>query len=160
MRFCAFFLLLLIAMPKIVAQDVVLNGVVINQQKEPVGDVVVYMEGINKNSITDSLGAFIFKLAAHREYTISVFSIGIHPAQNRIQIKGDTTITIQVEVKQLELPEVIVQGGSDVFGVRRFDLWKMVGCMKERKLRLLILNTLLVIKLQTMLDKHIAKFQV
>ena len=133
MRFCAFFLLLLIAMPKIIAQDVVLNGVVINQQKEPVGDVVVYMEGINKNSITDSLGAFIFKLAAHREYTISVSSIGIHPAQNRIQIKGDTTITIQVEVKQLELPEVIVQGGSDVFGVRRLRSMEDGGLYEGKK---------------------------
>lgn len=87
-------------MPKINAQDIVLNGVVINQQKEPLGDVVVYIEGTNKNSITDSLGAFMFKLSVHREYTILVSSIGIHPAQNRIQIKGDTTITIQVKVKK------------------------------------------------------------
>ena len=147
-------------MPKINAQDVVLNGVIINQQTEPVRDVVVYIEGMNKNSITDSLGTFIFKLSGHREYTISVSSIGIHPAQNRIQIKSDTTITIQVEVTNLELPEVIVQGDSDVFGIRRLRSMEDGGLYEGKKLKLLILNPLLEIKLQTTLDRHIAKFQV
>ncbi len=130
-------------MSKINAQDVVLNGVVINQQKEPVRDVIVYVEGMNKNSITDSLGAFMFTLSAHREYTISVSSIGIHPAQNRIQIISDTTITIQVEVKNLELPEVIVQGDSDVFGIRRLRSMEDGGLYEGKKTEVINIESLI-----------------
>ncbi len=143
MRVFVLLSLILITGPTLNAQEILVNGVVINQQKKPVSDVIVYIKGENKNTITDSLGAFTFKLTANGAYSIFVSSIGIYPLENRYQIKGDTTLTIQVEEKKLELPEVVVQGDSDIFGIRRLRSMEDGGLYEGKKTEVINIELLI-----------------
>ena len=127
---------------EVFAQEVVLSGKVINQQNTGVGDVVVYVEETNQNTVTDSLGNFSFQLRDNRQYVISASSINIDPVQTQVKVSGDTEIIIRVNVRDLELPELVVQAETDVFGIRRLRSMEDGGVYEGKKSEVISIDRL------------------
>ncbi|MEA3445494.1 MAG: carboxypeptidase-like regulatory domain-containing protein, partial [Bacteroidota bacterium] len=89
----------------------IIKGRVLDTDKLSLPGASVFIESINKGSITDNYGYFTITGVAEGTYEISVTYIGFNPEKNQVTVKpGKTTVVDFSLVPGIELSEVVVSG--------------------------------------------------
>ena len=115
------------------AQDAALSGYLRNLKDEPIEDVFVYVKGEKGPQITDREGYFSFTLPVQQQYILSFQSIRIDPLKRELLLDGDTTLTIVTKELVQRLEEVVVEAGSDAFGIRQLRSIEAGGLYEGKK---------------------------
>lgn len=93
------------------APGIVLRGTVLHAQ-EACADVLVQLKGSNEQVKTDSTGTYIFYHIKPGTYQLQVSGMAYHTVQKKIQLSGQDTISLNVDLEKKEetLNDVVVTG--------------------------------------------------
>ncbi|MEO0731331.1 MAG: TonB-dependent receptor [Bacteroidota bacterium] len=96
-----------------------LSGRVIDQNRQPVADVLVQTTSADLLTYTDASGAFSLNLAKGRTYTVLFKAINSEQRREQIRLTTDTSIVINLKLVASQLSDVLVRSGADAFGIRQ-----------------------------------------
>lgn len=85
-----------------------LKGTVVDENKQPLPGVTVYLLPINKGSVTDMLGNFVITGINTGIYRIEISFMGYNSTIDTLKIDRDTVFNAQLSVSALTLQEVVV----------------------------------------------------
>jgi len=94
------------------AQQIKLNGRVLNQKNEPVPGATVSVSGLSRNIAADVEGRFTVTLDEAKKYTITVTAVGYQAkAVDEVEVKkaDDNVITIVMEVAAKTGSEIVIR---------------------------------------------------
>lgn len=102
--------LVLFFQSNVIAQQ--LKGIILDEHKHPIPDVTVYVSQLKSGTSSNNKGEYAVKLA-EGEYEILYRSLGYKEKNITVQIKGITTLNIQLEEQAYSIPEVIISKHSE-----------------------------------------------
>ncbi|HEU0136068.1 MAG TPA: TonB-dependent receptor, partial [Flavobacterium sp.] len=85
-----------------------LSGIVTDVNNLPLAGVSVYVQEINKGTVTDDAGKFSLKSLPARNLTVSLAYIGYVTQNRKIQVINETTLNIVLQQAVHQMDEVIV----------------------------------------------------
>lgn len=85
-----------------------LKGKVVNENNEPLTGASVFLFSVNKGTITDDKGFFVFDGLSEGVYSIEISFVGYKTFADTIYIAGNKTYYAQLDVSALSLQEVVV----------------------------------------------------
>jgi CarboxypepD_reg-like domain/TonB-dependent Receptor Plug Domain len=95
-----------------VAQQIKLNGRVLNQKNEPVAGASVSVSGMNRNIAADAEGRFSITLEGGKKYIFTITAVGYKTKEvDEIEVKlnDDNIITIVMDVAAKEGTEIVIK---------------------------------------------------
>ena len=147
MKFITTILLICTATLGLMAQNLVqLSGEVIDQNGQPLPDVVVQIPSNNSADYTDQSGSFSLTLIKGRTYRILFSKINSEPREEKVTIESDTSIIVILEVIASILPDVIVKDDADAFGIRQLRSVEDGGLYVGKKTEVINIDKLVVNK--------------
>lgn len=94
------------------AQQLELYGVVVNEKKEPMPYVNVFIEGTMDGASTDNDGRFTFRSGQQGEVTLTASYLGYQTWKKKEDIKKLTGLTIQLKPSAQQIKEVVAYAGN------------------------------------------------
>ncbi|MEM8896173.1 MAG: carboxypeptidase-like regulatory domain-containing protein, partial [Bacteroidota bacterium] len=110
-----------------------LRGTILNQDKQPVEDVLVYVDQLDEIIISDRNGGFTLSLPSPKSYDLLIRNINIDSIEISLFLKSDTTISISVVERIQNLDEVLIEDEADVFGIRQLRSIEAGGLYEGKK---------------------------
>jgi iron complex outermembrane receptor protein len=118
----------------------VINGIIKDEQKQPLADIAVTIrEGFN-GSVSNPSGEFSLKLPKPGQYTVLVSAVGFAFQEKSVTVKADETVTIEfiLSNQASSLKEVTVTAGRKAEIVDRTPASVQVINSKEIQNRMLV----------------------
>ncbi|MEM9051667.1 MAG: TonB-dependent receptor [Bacteroidota bacterium] len=137
-----FFFILNISIPlTIYGQEVRLSGKVFNSENEkPLETATVFIQALNKTSVTSENGEFEMKLQQGR-YTIEVFSFGMGRISADLVLVNDTVVKFYLEQLSEQLDEFEVKSEREqTTGMTRMRSIEGVGIYSAKKNEVIVLD--------------------
>ena len=99
--------------------DVLLHGVVLGENGDPVPYAMVVVQGTSKGTTTDASGRYSMKVASG-EYDIAVSSLGYGDAQQRVKLRSGEAYTLNFSLEEdaTDIDEVVVSA-SGISNIKR-----------------------------------------
>ena len=99
--------------------DVLLHGVVLGEDGDPVPYAMVVVQGTSKGTTTDASGRYSMKVASG-EYDIAVSSLGYGDAQQRVKLRSGEAYTLNFSLEEdaTDIDEVVVSA-SGISNIKR-----------------------------------------
>jgi hypothetical protein len=92
-------------------QDGIVKGRVLDADNLSLPGAAVYIESVNKGTVTDNFGYFTITGVAEGTYELSVSYIGFNPDKKEVTVEpGKTTVVDFSLTAGIELSEVVVSG--------------------------------------------------
>lgn len=117
--------LLLLAISPIFAQENrgIIKGAITTAGNQPAGYVTVVLKGTKKVAFTGEDGAFTMRNVPVGNYEIAVSLVGYSTKSQPVTVEGGKTVTIsmQLEISDQQLQEVVVTGRNNKFGDKETD---------------------------------------
>jgi len=86
----------------------VLNGLVVDENKQPLAGASVLLHPVKKSAVTDATGRFVFNRLPQGNYAIDISYVGYKKFADTISISKNSTYKAHLEVANLSLQEVLV----------------------------------------------------
>lgn len=118
MRILFFSLLVLIMTSEVFAQAGTVSGTIQTSDNQPASFVNVSLKGTAKGAVSDAEGFYSINNVKPGEYTLQVTSVGFNSHETSITVPAGDAVqvpTIQLEISQSELQEVLVFGDKDEY---------------------------------------------
>ncbi|WP_343703449.1 TonB-dependent receptor [Chitinophaga sp.] len=119
------FILLLFCAQSIAAQNITgtIKGTVRTSDGQPAPFVSVLVKNNNRGVVTDLKGEFTFRRLQPGTYTVQVSLVGYQTAEQEVRVSGSetATVSIQLEVSDTQLKEVIIKGNQARTGKKESD---------------------------------------
>jgi iron complex outermembrane receptor protein len=118
-------MLLLLGTQSIVAQNITgsIKGTVRTSDGQPAPFVSVLIKDNNRGVVTDLKGEFTFRRLQPGSYTVQVSLVGYQTSEQEVRVSGSETanVSIQLEVSDTQLKEVIIKGNQARTGKKESD---------------------------------------
>jgi hypothetical protein len=96
-----------------IGSEFILSGRITTEKtNEPLPGVTVKVEGSNRATSSDNVGAFSFRLP-RGNYVLAFSSVGLKPTRRNIRVHGDGMIDIQMQSEITELQEVVIKSDRE-----------------------------------------------
>jgi TonB-linked SusC/RagA family outer membrane protein len=112
------------------AQDILVNGVVVDNAKQPIPGVNIIIKGTTKGVTTDVAGKFV--LAASTQDVLVISFVGYQSQQLNVGNQTSFSITLEEEVSTLD--EVVVIGYGSV---KKGDVTTSISSVDQKELKTL-----------------------
>ena len=83
------------------------TGKILDNKKTPLIGVLVYVESLNKNTVTDINGTFELELPIG-QHLLEAQSVGYEISENQVEVFSNGSLTINLEEEVYELNEIVV----------------------------------------------------
>ena len=128
-------------------QDLVsVKGKVLDQNQNPIVDVLVNVLETGDLDLTKASGDFKLKLAPNKNYTITFKHLNSDLKSESFQINRDTFLQVSLSITSADLPVVTVNSEADAFGVRSLRSVEAGGIYEGKKSEVIDIEKLIANK--------------
>ena len=111
--FIACFMLLLLSVSSLMAQNAVVSGRVANQKGEPLSGATVKIKGTSNATQTNDQGAFSFGGVQQANLVLLITYVGYSDKEIKVLVAKGASVSVVLEEKSNDVDEVIVTGVFD-----------------------------------------------
>ena len=123
--------------------QIVLSGKVLDQNQNPITDVLVHILNTDDVMITKANGKFSVTLSSSDTYTITFKHLNSDLLSEDFYIDSDTSIQVNLNITSTNLPEVLIKSDADAFGVRQLRSVEAGGIYEGKKSEVIDLEKLI-----------------
>ncbi len=89
-----------------------IEGVVISEEGEPLPAANIYIPGLNRGTVSDNRGEFVFKQLPSGSYLVTVKYIGYEPRSRKVEVRAGETAEVSFKLEQsfIRIQPVVVTG--------------------------------------------------
>ncbi|MEL6388661.1 MAG: TonB-dependent receptor [Bacteroidota bacterium] len=98
---------------------VTLSGIVVDDMRVPIPDVLVRVPAEGLTTFTDEDGGFSLDLIPGKQYSVLFKNINSDLLERSFRITRDTSVVIAMDVTTFSLPTVVIGTSTDAFGIRQ-----------------------------------------
>ena len=128
------------------AQKIKLSGKVQDTDSKSIDKVVVSLSKLNRNVITDDEGYFEFSDLDSGSYKLLIQSLNHKPYMLPLNLKRDTSLSLQLIPRTVELAEVEIMAEEGTFGIRKLRGIENGGLYEGKKTEVVAVDQILANK--------------